>query len=221
RSGMGLMIFPGDQVDIASYNERLYRKGAGLLPAQFEGFVESTVSGLVVDSLDASPLDSVRRLAPSALSRIAARKFAQLGVNASQRDVRVLAHWNDAESHPAIVEKQFGRGHVVLFTTTADKQWGDWPIDPTYVLATRSTAAAIAGGEGGESNVTAGQPLRFRLDDGAAVIDPKVRVPGSDSPEPAMQESPEPNARVIRFDHDTHAGAYMMSWKTATGQERS
>ena len=32
------------------------------------------------------------------------------------------------------------RGRVLLWTMTADKQWSDWPTEPSYVLAMREAA---------------------------------------------------------------------------------
>jgi hypothetical protein len=45
--------------------------------------------------------------------------------------VSVVARYSRGE--PAIVEKKLGRGKVLLFNTTADKEWSDFPLRPAFV----------------------------------------------------------------------------------------
>ena len=77
------------------------------------------------------------------------RKWYQLAA-AEQTELRVLARWNNAGTAPAVLEKKFGAGTVLLWTVSADRQWSDWPTDPSYVLAMRETAAGIARTDAGK-----------------------------------------------------------------------
>ncbi|MEM7394101.1 MAG: VWA domain-containing protein, partial [Verrucomicrobiota bacterium] len=47
--GMGLMIFPGDQVDLQRYNQFLYRGGNGLLPGSLNRVIEEPLEGWQVE----------------------------------------------------------------------------------------------------------------------------------------------------------------------------
>ena len=115
--------------------------------------------------------------------------------------VSVLARWNNSENPPAVMEKMFGKGRVLLFTTTAGKKWTDWPLDSTYLLAVRSAALAVARGQDEGESVTAGEPIRVVLDNDQAAIDPKIAAarqqtvrrpskPKNGSPDVAAAEIP-------------------------------
>src|SRR5207237_363913 len=96
--GAGLMIFCGEQIDTHLYNQRLYRDGAGLLPARLEGAIDGPVNGIVVESLQNSPLEPLGRLAPAALSRVRVNRYMGTTVDPHGKDVRVLARWNNSEA---------------------------------------------------------------------------------------------------------------------------
>ncbi len=73
--GGGLLIFLGDQVDADDYNERLYARGAGLLPAELLGITSATdPQGATIDRIDAAhPL--LRPLAQGAGNLLRGAKF--------------------------------------------------------------------------------------------------------------------------------------------------
>src|SRR5205814_258699 len=180
--GVGLMIFCGEQIDTHLYNQRLYRDGAGILPARLKGAVDGPVNGIVVESAQNSPLEPLGKLAPAALSRVRVNRYMGTSADPRGKDVRVLARWNNSEASPAVIEKQFGRGRVLLFTTSANKAWTDWPLDPTYVLATRAAAMAVARGQSRQDNIVAGNPVQIALDPSVPkAIDAKVRLPNGES----------------------------------------
>ena len=222
RDGTGLMIFAGEQIEPQLYNDRLFKDGNGLLPARLEKASEEPVTGLVVESLDDSPLAALGKIAPAALGRIVAKRFLIAEPPPANRSeqVRVLARWNDAEARPAVIEKRLGRGRVLLWTITADRQWSDWPVDPTYVLAVRSAAMAIARPDGREGEATAGEPIRHRLAEGERVVDPRVVAPGAADPEPAAVEQADGSGPALVHARTARAGVYAMKWKDNTGAER-
>ena len=212
RNGMGLMIFAGEQVEPLLYNDRLFKNGTGLLPMQINRILDGPVKGLVMEPLGDSPLNALAKLAPAALSKIATKRFLDLDASAKPIEgVRVLARWNDSESHPAIVEKRFGKGRVLLWTTTADREWTDWPVDPTYVLAVRSAALGIARPDAGDDNITAGHELIIPVTADQPKTNPRLTV--NDDPTPI----PIPS---LRYPHTQHAGAYTLTWNDAAGKEQ-
>lgn len=216
--GMGLMIFAGEQVDPVLYNQRLYKDGMGLLPARLDRPIDGPVTGLVVEALGQSPLAPLGKLAPEALARIKARRFMAAAVPAKSEHVRVLARWNDPEGHPAILERRFGKGRVILWTVSANKQWSDWPLDPTYVLAVRSSAAAVARAEPQQDNIAAGQPIQYVMEEGQGATEAKASLSGRESAEVAAVDKPEKGPPVIRAVQTAKAGTYTLSWKDATGR---
>jgi hypothetical protein len=221
RQGMGLFIFCGEQVDPDFYNQRLYREGQGLLPARLDRISDNGARGLVIESLTDSPLGQLGRLAPAALSKIQTRRLMQVelpaagaGVGAQADAIRVLARWNDPEGHPAIIEKRFGRGRVLLWTTSADREWTDWPIDPTYVLAVRSAAAGAAWPDSGEDNLVAGHPLEYPSPQ-ETVRDARLVAPDDPTPQPVFAEG-----NVFKYAHTERAGVYALRWIDSSGKEQ-
>ena len=113
------------------------------------------------------------------LQRIKIRKSYEVRLPEGEAEgVRVLARWNNAAAAPAAVQKVFGRGQVVLWTTAADRGWSDWPTESSYVLAVREAARAIARSTASLHEFAAGQPLRVALPPSHDVTLPTIEVPG-------------------------------------------
>jgi hypothetical protein len=127
--------------------------------------------------------------------------------------VRVLARWNDAEGHPAVIEKRLGRGRVLLWTMSADREWSDWPVDPTYVLVVRSAAVACAWPDGGEDNCVAGHPMEYRLPEDRARANLRIATPDDPTPQPAVEQG-----GVFHYAHTQRAGVYALTWEDASGK---
>ncbi len=221
QQGMGLMIFVGDQVDIDNWNQRVFKDGNGLLPGKLDRIVDEPVTGLVIDEVAASPLAPMVKLAPAALARIKAKKYMTVNVTAKAEGVRVLAHWNDSDNHAAVIEKSVGKGKVILWTVTADKAWSDWPIDPTYVLATRSAAMAIARGDRSQDNVTAGQAIQIQLQPGDNALEPKISSPDHEGMEAVEVTKPQDAGPILRYTRTNSAGPYTLRWKDNVGAEQT
>jgi hypothetical protein len=214
EAGLGLMIFLGEQVDPTAYNRILYREGRGLLPAEIVRYHEEETAGLVLESFSDSPLAPLTKLKSDALAKIRPKRFAEVSVPADAGEaVRVLARWNDSRQSPAIIEKRMGEGRVLLWTITADKKWSDWPTDGSYVLAVRQAAMAIAAHATDRDNVTAGQPLRYRLDKKGIPLQAGVKSPGREDPQVVPVDKSDPKFPQLRYDKTARAGFYRMEWK--------
>jgi hypothetical protein len=211
RDGMGLMIFAGEQVDSEQYNDSLYENGRGLLPAKLDRVIDDPGTGLVVEGFADSPLATLGKIAPAALARIKPKRFLSVvPPSPNNSDVRVLARWNDPEGHAAVIEKQLGRGKILFWTISADRQWSDWPVDPTYVLAMRSAAQSIARPDANTDNLVTGQPIDLAVD--GAVLDARITTPESQTPQAI---------NALHFDRTSRAGAYSLTWKDALSKDQS
>jgi hypothetical protein len=142
--GGGLAIFTGDQVSPGFYNGPLFDNGNGLLPYRLgspEGqpdkrnmFVRLDTTSLASNDMLWIFQDDGRGLAGSI--RFYAFTPADELSAATASDPRlkppvVLARFADPKNSPAIVTRQFGKGRVVAFFTTASDRWHDWPSDPS------------------------------------------------------------------------------------------
>ncbi len=204
EAGTGLVIFPGDQVDPDNYNRILFADGTGLLPMKLDTPVDETVTGLTLEDNSPSAVDALRQLSSSVLERIKINKRYQLHpVDDPASGVRVLARWNDAAASPALVEKPVGQGRVLFWTITADKSWSDWPTDPSYVLAMRETAKAIARTDSGTNDLTAGEILRCPVSSDRQIAAPTLELPGSDEPRQLSVEADPAFAEKLSQSGDT------------------
>jgi hypothetical protein len=90
----------------------------------------------------------------------------------------VVASFDDGS--PALLEARRGKGRVLLFTSTADRDWTDWPIRTSFLPAMQRFAAWLAGGldDRREPPARAGEPHPIRLEPGeqlAALVGPDGR----------------------------------------------
>jgi hypothetical protein len=216
RNGMGLFIFAGEQTDPDLYNERFYKNGRGLLPAKLRAIVDGPVRGLVVDRFADSPLAPLAKLLPASLAKIEAKRLMVVEPpRPNDESVRVLARWNDDAAHPAVIEKRFGKGRILLWTISADREWSDWPIDPTYVLAIRSAAQAAAWPDSSADNITAGHTIDYAPPEDRPRSNPRITTPTESTAQPATVE----NGR-FRWLQTARAGIYNLNWQEASGRQQ-
>ena len=165
--GGGLMFFLGDQVEADAYNRDLYRDGEGLLPGQL---------GEPVGSGDPAAGDAVG-FSASGLTHPILRLFADPdSVDLTMLQVwralslavpegasgRVL--WRYTTGDVAMAERTFGRGRVLLVTTTADAEWTNLPHKSAFLpLLHRAVYYLVRSGQEAWG-LTPGEPLVLPLD---------------------------------------------------------
>ncbi|MEE8412207.1 MAG: hypothetical protein V3S47_06860, partial [Acidobacteriota bacterium] len=160
RRGGGLLVFLGDQVDPDLYNAALYRGGEGLLPAELSQQVRAPSAShlIITDRLHPAMRGLSKEGDPLGIGQIpffeyfACTPIAGDGSGADELEdfgaapeharppgkpvspvANVVARFDDANEHPAIVERSFGQGQVVLVTSAVDKEWHLWPDHPTFL----------------------------------------------------------------------------------------
>ncbi len=117
---------------------------------------------------------------------------------------RVLASYDDGA--PALVEGALGKGRVLLYTSTVDRDWSDWPIQPSFLPALQQAAAYLARSleEARTSSGVVGAPFVLDLPEGAVVDevlgpDGKPRGVASKADEPPRVEATrEPGVYTVR-----------------------
>lgn len=103
-------------------------------------------------------------------------------------DARVLARFSDPDATPALVARQEGEGLVVVFGTTADDAWHDWPrADAGRVsyVALMLWLVEHGAAPGPARDIPAGRRLSWSLD--AARFRPRATLlsPGPNAAEPS------------------------------------
>ncbi len=127
--GGGLMVFLGDQVDVAAYNRTLYREGEGLLPGELgeafgPGDSQGEAVGLSTTGLTHPVLDLFAD--PDSVDLSGVRLYRALTLTCPEGGAgRVL--WRATTGQAAMAERLFGRGRVLVVTTSADAEWTNLP----------------------------------------------------------------------------------------------
>ncbi len=173
RGGGGLLVFPGSRISAPFYNGLLLGE-RGLLPAAF-----GPVRGEAFDETKAERPEKFFRLQskdyahrivelwkdPASGSLASAQFYRAFTLQpAKKSDVpgdaglpAVVLSYSDGE--PAVMERPFGLGRVVQFSSTADGAWNDLPVRPIFVPLVHRTLGFLLARTGDRLNVRAGTPF--------------------------------------------------------------
>lgn len=167
RSGGGLWITPGSLVRPEQYN----RMFGDLLPRPLRTITKLSAPDDPDANIRATRFASIDHQSP--LFRIfsmrggeslqSARVFSYLLLEPDpQSDATVLASYGDGG--PAVVEKAYGAGRVLLWTTTVDQDWTDLPIRTAFLpLVHRSIRHLAQRGASDASASEVGTSVAFDL----------------------------------------------------------
>lgn len=219
--GGGLAIFVGDRVDGPGLMRDFWEKGRGLLPCP------------IGDLAGSGDPERAVRLATSANDHPLTKFFAgqdnpflrkirfwrwfdvpsfdpdAIGkVEESRRPVVVLSY-TDEKATPALVERTYGRGKVLLFNTSADLEWTNWPRELSYVIIMQELARYLAPTSSAERTITAGQSLTRAINPGRVETTARLRPVGyPKAPEVRLfaQRRPDSPLQVFRSDDTRRAG---------------
>ncbi len=231
-SGGGLAIFLGDQVDPDFYNETLYRDGRGVLPLALGERTTAPASGTHLAAVDR--LHPIVRIFGGRNNPFIGRiSFDQYFKCLPEKDdlgddesfsprATVIASYDDRDAVPAIVERRFGDGRVILVTSSVDQEWNDWAKDASYVVTMLEMGQYLARGEGANSDLLIGDPIRFAVDPARYERDVLVRTPRY----PAEQEVPvtaqpaeDGQGFELNWDQTDESGVYRFVIMTTSGEQ--
>jgi len=236
EDGGGVFIAVGDRVDSDVWNQRLkrilpqplgLRRTAAARPGTAEG---ETVDTRPAERL--APLDRRHALLAGfaagndGLSSARFFQYLLLEPAATATRVFVLRYETGA---PALIETEVGRGRVLLFTSTVDREWTDLPIRPGFLPLMQESARWLAGVP--SSEITASLPVGGTRELPVAPDDRRIEIlkPGGgvralvpearDDPSPASGPAGKvPGAtglgrmarqeRVVYFRETDEPGAY-------------
>ncbi len=212
RSGGGLVVFPGDRTQPDSFNTRLFRDGAGILPAQI-GEQVSASGGENVLTFDARgfahPVVAAFRGNPDAgLESTITVSYLKLEPSESAS----TALWF-SDGSPALVERQAGEGRVVLAATGADDRWGTWAIwAPSFVPMMHETVRFAASGRWQPDEYLVGDPVTVRLDARTTANSVEVRMPDDSTLDVTVSSNSETDSDTVKaiLEATNRAGIYQV-----------
>jgi hypothetical protein len=189
------VIFSGNKINPAFYNEQLANK-YHLLPATFgpaRGNAEQDAEYFTLQDRDlehgivsiwtdpnAGTLSSVRfyrahDLIPVAYTKPPQPKPGEKAGNLQLEEAgspQVVVKFTHGA--PAIVERTWGLGRVVMFASTADTAWNDLAVRPTFVPLIHRTLGAIVQRQDEGLNVRVGQKFVRRV--ASELLDKDARI---------------------------------------------
>jgi hypothetical protein len=154
QNGGGVLIFLGNRVDPQVYNGQLLESQPRLLPARL-GAVANTALFLDRGSFTHPALTRFRTAQDIEVNTAKFTHSFVLQPDAADRSVRVMARFSDGA--PALVEKQFGQGRLVLFASGVNPVWTDLPLKPAFLPLVQQLAAYLSSGAEGPRNVRLGE----------------------------------------------------------------
>ena len=190
RRGGGLMIFAGDKITTAFYNEQLSAK-LHLLPATFgpaRGNAEQDVDFFTLQDRglehsivslwndpNAGTLSSARFYRAYDLLPFPFKASSDKSTNAALDEAgppQIIAKFSHGT--PAIIERTYGLGRVVMFASTADTAWNDFPVRPSFVPLIHRTLGAMVQRQDEGLNVRVGQKFVRRV--ASELLDKEARI---------------------------------------------
>jgi len=166
----------------------------GLLPARLGEITGGELTNVTIaPSWEHPYFRSLRGEAERYLEQVSFRKYWTLEPLPA---TRVIARFTDgagdgALGSPAIVERAVGDGTVLLFASSADDEWNDWPRNGTYVVLLRDILESIARSRAGAGQHLAGQSIDLPVDVSRFQLEARVRSPDYPrTPETALRAAP-------------------------------
>ena len=188
RHGGGLMIFPGDKINVPFYNGKL-----DILPAKF-GQVHGEPGDEASDLANSKffkvkekdyqhPMVSIWK-DPAAGTLATAHFYRAFELKpesgkeepqtpqSEKRKPAVVIRYEDGT--PAIMERNCGLGTVIQFSSTAGTAWNDLPVHPVFVPLIHRALGLMVNRQNEQLNIRAGEKFMHLFD--SALVGKEVTV---------------------------------------------
>jgi hypothetical protein len=166
-NGGALLFGMGDQVSPKYFNEHL----GNLLPVKLDSLYHSREDALhLLLKNNTHPVMQV--FSPKALEEMKGINFYSMyTVQARENKNFKVGTWF-SNQHPAVIESETGKGIVVMFLSSLDRDWNDFPIQPTYLpWIQRWTQYSARGLESvSKQDLLVGEPFRQSSSDGSWIV---------------------------------------------------
>lgn len=163
--GGALMFGMGNQIDERYYNEKL----GNLLPITLEAVQNINKTHLqfkntehpVMQAFSAKAIEEMKEIPFHSIYTVQARDGKNFKV----------ANWF-TNQNPAVLETDLGKGKIIVFLSSLDREWNDFPIQPTFLpWIQRWTQYAARGLENiSHQNLLVGEVYQQTMDNGRWAI---------------------------------------------------
>jgi len=247
KKGNGLVFFPGDNVHVSNYNNELAKKYQ-FLPATLSDEPHGDASRddqftLLQDKNFEHPIARLWNDSSAGTMNVHFYRMFDLTPTASEKDgpettktadgvelgrPRTVLRFQDGK--PAMMERTWGAGRVVLFASTADTAWNDMGARPNiFIPLIHRTLGAIISRQDDSLNIKVGEGFSWRANTNligkeALITRPGVNPTDSGAVEPRRiglvgniplltygeKGQPDDSAKTQGQDETSYAGAYQV-----------
>ncbi len=213
-SGRTLVVFLGPNANMDAYNNRLVlglgHRG-GLLPARLKARI-----GDAVLKNEVQKVTMVRERSPYLEGLVDSAEIYQ-GVlvyeyyrTEGEHPDAVLARLDGGD--PFLLHKPFGRGHVLMCTTTATTDWTNFPVRNLFLPLMMRVVHLAARGDHERANLLAGQTFETNLyPEVAEPVTAEITGPLGPAGEPVTEQTETVAAdgrNLLRFEKTWNLGYY-------------
>jgi hypothetical protein len=204
--GGGLLIAPGDRLLWQNYNDHLFDQGTGPLPARLAPTTAPTSPTRILFSDLTHPAVSFLRAGSTSSFDAAISKY--LGADVSETGGRIIAQLTD--DSPLLIAKDFGRGRVVLATTTLGGSWSNLQQSSLLLPLVQSTVRYLASAGGDEQTLALHEPIdaHFIAATGDRGTGDRAVVALPDGSRQNVDLVQSGDRRLVRFTGTDHPGQY-------------
>lgn len=217
-AGGSLLICPGDRINIAWYNSRLFNDGKGLMPLRIASLAGSLTdasehAAVVPGHFDHPALDLFNDPRNGSLSDARIWHWYQLDPpadadRAREQGLSVMARLDRAGAAPFLVERRFGQGLCLMTATAVDADWSNLPLRGSYVQLMQQLVAYAASKVYPPRNIEVGQPLIAFLS--APSSGKEVTVTTPDGRRQKVQALARGGRAVVEFPLTSQPGLYVV-----------
>jgi len=206
RAGNGLIWFAGEKVKAANWNKQSASCEPPLLPAVIEAtedVADARGAGIALDTVlpDHPVCRPLKSLPEDLLSESHFRKVIGTKPNPGSAVVLKLA----GGDVPILIEQSLGRGHVFMFTSSADPSWNNMALTPAFPMLVQQAITYMTGREFEQAR-TVGDSLSLVYDDRPDANDAVFNTPSAEVIRVPVREYR--NQFVAMLEQSTESGFY-------------
>jgi von Willebrand factor type A domain/Aerotolerance regulator N-terminal len=180
EAGAGVLIAPGDKVDVGFNNATLYHDGAGWVPTRIGATRGEADRRQTIAHPDPRTFigPALAALGQGESPPLAAADLFQYQVLEPAKGAAVVARLDTGD--PWIVERPFGKGRVAMLAGPIDAEGGTLPVNPDYVPLVHELIYHLASASAGARSIYPGEPIVLDLNPPplAGVETLRVTAPG-------------------------------------------
>jgi hypothetical protein len=117
-----------------------------------------------------------------------------------------------ANGDPLAVEKKVGPGNVILFTTSADRDWTDLPIKTVYLPLVQALARYLSGNKTGafDAGIVTGETKTISLP--PSFVGKRIKLIKPDNKEREVSIAARGDSAAAQFPENDLAGIYRIAF---------